>query len=297
MKTRFLLAALLISLSVASCIRDDRSDCKGKVHLDFIYYGDGSEDIFQSKITKVNMFLYSADDFSLVQTMTIDQSSLAKSQGVDLDLDPGSYRAVFWGNAYSSTEINSTWGEASVGEIPQSKAATYVGTDSLYFNSTDFIVPSSLVDVYETCYFESSHIDMKVKVTGFVGALTTSGEVVDDLRVAQTNVPAHTDFYNVPSDTDRCDVTPALSADPDDAESYILKYNVLRFTEDEDVAVVLYNGDDVLYTVSMPDFLSKFDVQLTGVQEAEVSMQITLGTVGIEVVEWTSSEVSPGFDK
>ena len=62
---RYLLSAVSVMVCLSGCIWEDRSDCTCDVILSFIYTGDGDTDIFPEKIDKVNMYVYSADGYSL----------------------------------------------------------------------------------------------------------------------------------------------------------------------------------------------------------------------------------------
>ena len=243
------------------------------------------------------MYVYSAADNSLAGEYVFDKDALTAEQGAHLHLFPGNYRIVCWGNMFENTQVEKTYSEAKVAEPVWFKSDSYTGTDPLYFSDVEISVPESLQDVTETCEFESSHIDMYVKLKGFKGAMGQSGEEVA-VNVSHTGCPAYTDFFNVPA-AEKCEVMPEIMDDPEDEDSYIMQYNVLRFTEDEATSLILTNSADgnEIYTVSIPDFIDRYEVEVDGKQEAAVAIQITLGPVGVEVVEWNIEDVFPGFDK
>ena len=297
MKIRYVISLIAAFSLLTGCIREDRSDCTCDVLLSFIYMGDGDDDIFPEKIDQVNMYVYSAADNSLVGEYVFDKDALTAEQGAHLHLFPGNYRIVCWGNMFENTQVEKTYSEAKVAEPVWFKSDSYTGTDPLYFSDVEISVPESLQDVTETCEFESSHIDMYVKLKGFKGAMGQSGEEVA-VNVSHTGCPAYTDFFNVPA-AEKCEVMPEIMDDPEDEDSYIMQYNVLRFTEDEATSLILTNSADgnEIYTVSIPDFIDRYEVEVDGKQEAAVAIQITLGPVGVEVVEWNIEDVFPGFDK
>lgn len=294
---RYLLSAVSVMVCLSGCIWEDRSDCTCDVILSFIYTGDGDTDIFPEKIGKVNMYVYSADGYSLEGEYSFDAAALNETQGAHLYLRPGNYRIVCWGNAMESTHVHSVYGEAKVGEPAWFRSPeAFTGTDSLYFSDLEVSVPETLQDVSGTCEFESSHIDMYVKLKGFRGAIGPSGEEVR-ISFRHTDVPAYTDFSNTPAD-EKCEVTPALSEDPEDEDSYILEYNVLRFGEDERNSIVLTDnaGGSELYSLSIPEFIDRFGLEVDSRQEAIVPILITLGPTGVTVEEWNIKDVTPGFD-
>lgn len=297
MKIRYVISLIAAFSLLTGCIREDRSDCTCDVLLSFIYMGDGDDDIFPEKIDQVNMYVYSAADNSLAGEYVFDKDALTAEQGAHLHLFPGNYRIVCWGNMFENTQVEKTYSEAKVAEPVWFKSDSYTGTDPLYFSDVEISVPESLQDVTETCEFESSHIDMYVKLKGFKGAMGQSGEEVA-VNVSHTGCPAYTDFFNVPA-AEKCEVMPEIMDDPEDEDSYIMQYNVLRFTEDEATSLILTNSADgnEIYTVSISDFIDRYEVEVDGKQEAAVAIQITLGPVGVEVVEWNIEDVFPGFDK
>lgn len=296
MRNKYIISLIAAIGLLTGCIREDRSDCTCDVMLSFIYLGDEQTDIFPDKIDKVNMYIYSSVDNSLVEEHTFDKAALTETQGAHLYLKPGEYRIVCWGNVFDRTVVNPTWGDAKVAEPALFKSETYIGTDPLYFGSIEVTVPETLQKVQGTCYFESSHIDMFIRLKGFKGAIGPTGDEIS-LCVTQTGCPVYTDFFNIPA-SDKCNVTASLMDDPDNEDSYIMRYNVLRFMENENLDLVLTDNADghEIYSLSIPDFIERFDLEVYDRQEALVPIQIVLGPTGIEAVDWNVEEVFPGFD-
>ena len=300
MKSRFLILLLSAFCLSTGCIREDRSDCTCDVFLDFVYTGDGNTDIFPDKIGNVNLYVYSAQDNSLVAEYALDKASLTELQGIRMHLRPGSYRIVCWGNAADRTHIHKVYDEAKVAEPVWFKSDEFfTGNDELYFSELEISVPETLRDVEGTCNFECSHIDMYVQLKGFKGAIGPDGQEAD-IVVAHTGLPAYTDFFNVPAQDERCEVIPEIQDDPDNDDSYILKYHVLRFSEQEETAIDIRDleGNSILDEgpISVTDFIRNYGVEIDGVQEASVAIKLTLGPIGVEVADWNIVDVKPGFD-
>ena len=295
MNLRYNISVLLIAAMAglsSGCIREDRSDCTCDVLLSFVYTGDGTSDIFPEKIDKVSLYVYSAGDNSLAGTYKFDKSDLTELQGAHIRLVPGDYRIVCWGNAADRTHVHTVYDEAHVAEPAHlSSGLSFNGTDDLYFSDLEVTVPETLVDVSGVCEFESSHIDMYVKLRGFKNALPTT------VKLTHTGCPEYTDFFNSPS-SDKCDVEPVIMDDPEEENSYLLVYNVLRFTESEDTDIVLTTADDgrEFYRLSVPEFVDRYGIDVDGKQEARVAIIITLGPTGVDVSEWNIEDVDPGFD-
>ena len=295
MNLRYNISVLLIAAMAglsSGCIREDRSDCTCDVLLSFVYTGDGTSDIFPEKIDKVSLYVYSAGDNSLAGTYKFDKSDLTELQGAHIRLVPGDYRIVCWGNAADRTHVHTVYDEAHVAEPAHlSSGLSFNGTDDLYFSDLEVTVPETLVDVSGVCEFESSHIDMYVKLRGFKNALPTT------VKLTHTGCPEYTDFFNSPS-SDKCDVEPVIMDDPEEENSYLLVYNVLRFTESEKTDIVLATADEgrEFYRLSIPEFVDRYGIDVDGKQEARVAIIITLGPTGVDVSEWNIEDVDPGFD-
>lgn len=299
MKFRFIIPFIIAFLSVTGCIREDRSGCPGDVILTFLYTGDGYSDIFPDTIDKVDMYVYSTVDNSFVAHTTLTKEELEKNQGARLSLLPGTYRIVLWGNAFDRTETDYGPDDAKVSEPGfYSDPEEYGGTDPLYWSCVEISVPETLRDEERECIFKSSHIKMYVRLTGFRDIIGPDGEDIV-ISVTHSGCPAYTDFANIPSSDRLCDITPPLVGDPEDEDSYILTYNVLRFGEDDDTYIILTDTKDgsELYRISIRDFVRKYNIPVDGVEEVTIPVQITTGPVGIEITEWNVENVKPGFDK
>lgn len=291
-----LIAAVLLTGSCS--IRDDRSDCTCDIILDFLYTGDGVDDIFADKIDKVNMYIYAADN-SIAGEYVFDKEALTAEQGTHLHLSPGEYRIVCWGNVFENTTVDKEGSDARVAEPAHFSGDEdgFSGTDALYWSSLEITVPETLQDVTGTCVFECSHIDMQVRLVGFKDAMTIEGGKAS-INVSHTNCPEFTDFAHSPSKDERCDIVPQLLDDPDDESSWILSYNTLRFTEDEQTSIVISDAEsgNVWHTISVKDFIDRYGVTVDGQQEACVSMQIILRGTEVTIIQWNVEEVFPVFD-
>lgn len=291
-----ILFSMLMAFALSSCIRENLDSCKGKISLQFRYVGDGTTDIFPEKIEKVTLFAYSVKDNTLAGKLECDKNALDRYQGVEMELYPGEYRIVCWGNALADTEINLN--EKYVAATGYSDGNIIKTNDRLYFSEVDINVPSSLKRTEAVCDFTSSHIKMQVKLEGFIGAAMPASETgtKDNICLTMAGLPAVTDFSNVTSGT--VGYYPQLEVCEDDPSSFVAKYNVMRFTDQNEVEMILTgNGDKELISFSLSEFMKKYDIAVEGINEAVVSILIRAGKVGIEVVDWDVENVDPGFDK
>ena len=295
---RHIMISALVLLVAAGCIRENRDDCRGDVYLHFIYNGDGDTDIFPDKIECVGMYVYSLDNLSFHSEYTFDKNDLAELQGTHLMLPPGNWRLVLWGNAAERSMLDKNWGTGHIAEPGYFDGSnSYSGTDSLYFSTIDITVPETLVDVNETCYFESSHIKMYIKLDGFADMVDASTGECAEIVLYHEGSAVYTDFTNTPSE-DVCEVIPEIFPDPDDPDAYVLFYNVFRFDEDDpDSKIVLKfkDGRD-LYTVSLKDFIDRYNIRVNDRNEVIIPIRIFSTGTGVNVVDWDIVNVDPGFE-
>ncbi len=296
---RHIMISALVLLVAAGCIRENRDDCRGDVYLHFIYNGDGDTDIFPDKIECVGMYVYSLDNSSLHSEYSFDEQDLNALQGTHLMLPPGNWRLVLWGNAAERSVLDRNWGTGHVAEPGYfDGSGTYSGTDSLYFSTLDITVPETLQDVDDTCYFESSHIKMYVKLDGFADMIDASTGEPAEIVLHHEGSPVYTDFTNTPSD-ERCKVIPEMFPDPDDPDAYVLFYNVFRFDEDDpECRIVLRFSDGrEIHTVSLANFIDRYRLRVNDRNEVIIPIRIFPTETGVSVVDWDIINVDPGFEK
>ena len=296
---RHIMISALVLLVAAGCIRENRDDCRGDVYLHFIYNGDGDTDIFPDKIECVGMYVYSLDNSSLHSEYSFDEQDLNALQGTHLMLPPGNWRLVLWGNAAERSGMDKNWGTGHIAEPGYfDGSGTYSGTDSLYFSTLDITVPETLQDVDDTCYFESSHIKMYVKLDGFADMIDASTGEPAEIVLHHEDSPVYTDFTNTPSD-ERCKVIPEMFPDPDDPDAYVLFYNVFRFDEDDpDCRIVLRFSDGrEIHTVSLANFIDRYRIRVNDRNEVIIPIRIFPTETGVSVVDWDIINVDPGFEK
>lgn len=295
-----ILSLLMVLPFLTGCIKEDLDDCKGKVSLHFRYVGDGTTDIFPSKIEKVTLFVYTADGNHLVTQTEYDKDKLSSYQGADLELFPGKYHIVCWGNTFDATEIRED--EKKIAAPGYFSGSDINTNDALYYGTIEMEVPGTLEHRDYTCDFVSSHIKIQVRLEGFADAVvpgTLQTETNMPVVLGMAHLPSFTDFGNVPAADVQSTYYPVLSVDSEDAGSYVAQYNVLRFAENNPVTLQILTGADhtVLQEFSIADFISKYGIQVEGRNEVTLSILLRASTVGVEIVDWEKENIDPGFDK
>ncbi len=99
------LAVLLLIMS--GCLRDKLTECSpiepnNNVKIDFTLFGGG---VFTDDVTSVIAVLFDDEGTYIPPAITINKDSLEQYAGMEMALDPGDYRMVFWANIGENTEV------------------------------------------------------------------------------------------------------------------------------------------------------------------------------------------------
>jgi hypothetical protein len=106
---RFALFSIVGLFLLVGCVNDDLSVCGFNVHFKYTR-NTTHTDRFAKEITKVNLYIFDADSTStdyekLVDEYTIEQNPMPEDLTIYLNLIPGHYEFVAWGNLKGSYEL------------------------------------------------------------------------------------------------------------------------------------------------------------------------------------------------
>ena len=281
---------LLWVVLVAGCIKENRDDC-GRCTLRFSYVGDGTTEIFQKKIEKVNLYVFDANHNCIV-SRTLKQNELS-TQSISLELSPGTYRAVCIGNAFEATvitdvncgnykDIHCTHPCCLSGDIIHSN-------DSLYQGSKEFAVPKNR-ELTETIPFSASHIDMYVEVKGYI---ETAARSTSPLKLEVNNLSTWVNFNNEVTDDELATYYPLSDVEK---QSYVYRFNILKQTEHP--CLKLYDSDNKeIFSMQLADFLEKHPEINIDKNETIIPILIEFKSIGVEVniPDWAIEDVQPEF--
>ena len=281
---------LLWVVLVAGCIKENRDDC-GRCTLRFSYVGDGTTEIFQKKIEKVNLYVFDANHNCIV-SRTLKQNELS-TQSISLELSPGTYRAVCIGNAFEATvitdvncgnykDIHCTHPCCLSGDIIHSN-------DSLYQGSKEFAVPKNR-ELTETIPFSASHIDMYVEVKGYI---ETAARSTSPLKLEVNNLSTWVNFNNEVTDDELATYYPLSDVEK---QSYVYRFNILKQTEHP--CLKLYDSDNKeIFSMQLADFLEKHPEINIDKNETIIPILIEFKSIGVEVniPDWAIEHVKPEF--
>ena len=156
----------MAALALISCIREDLSECYGVNKLQLSYMGDGDTEIFQQKISSVEMYIFDAA-VECVYNRALNSEELSQQEVTLPRLDIGEYRIICVANG-TNTDIVATDGKnySTMYFADKSYTANSVTTsnDSLYWASNNIVVTAD--DSTTVAQFASSHYDIYVEVLG-----------------------------------------------------------------------------------------------------------------------------------
>lgn len=294
--------AMLVSIVLlAGCIKENYEDCE-RCKLTFSYMGDVNYDIFQEKISCVNLYVFDKTN-SLVLTKRIEQSELKAYQGTKLNLSPGSYRIVGVGNKMDLTEVENPQNhDSAIFLNPDcNNSNRTVGNDSLYLGTKMITIPKDYW--YEDDVpFRSSHLKVSYTVKGFVNpnpSKAADGTKAQNsmLELSVKNLLPQTDFTNK-AHGNKTTYNPILNFNNTNGDHYGY-FNIMRHTKDSDVVFELKEKatEEIVHTLPLADFLEKFPQIDVSKQEVLIPIIVEFKNIGVTVTipDWLIQNITPGY--
>lgn len=291
MKKQIVIIVSMVMLLVG-CVKNHPSvecDPDTNVLFQFIYKGDGEENIISQRIKKINFDLYDLDG-ELLQTIETSSDSHA------LKLAIGEYNLLAWGNANAETKLR-------IGNQKQTRDNKVylesgheggLGMDSLYHvpkreGGTRISVTSNTDQKIEVLEFKPLHIQVILFIKGY-----------SDPQGPLINI------CNVPPICD-CDglfqgegVTYSSLTHIESiigSDYYVALFNLPRLPNENDIQIKGFSrkDDSELFSFSFAQFLKDEKLDITSRQEVTVPILIEFQSVGIEVglPGWESESVNP----
>lgn len=274
-----------------ACTREDLSSCPPPVnsYLTFSYTGDDNNpEMFHKMIDHVTLIIYD-ETGKRVTDRKINKGELNQWQGTKLSLNPGSYRAVCWGNADNNTEITDHESLAN-GRIhhPFYASGAEIETNShLYYGTYAFSVPSAGI-AEGNIPFRGAHINVEVYIrsdavgTGryVVKAHNLMPQYDHDMVKAQdfatTYHPQTT--YNAERTLDEC------------------IFQTLRFNNNNPIVIEVKQTSGETLTIDLEQYMQKSGITVDGKNEATVPILIEYSDLGVvlKIPEWLQQIVTPG---
>lgn len=295
MKLRNILLYLVLMGGLStSCIKEDHSDCHNVYRLALSYKGDGAEEIFPTKITCVDLYVFDQQN-NCVESFRLSESEI-QAQMVKLPvLSPGDYKVVCIGNAYETkVEGLNSKDPAQMRFAAEDyvNGETASSNDSLYWSSTDYsIVPfdAKKGEVVLAADFASSHYDVSVEVEGLpVG--TKSAEM---LVIELVGVSPYTDFNNRAFGEP---TTYRLETYAEGLSTTTSFSNIMRHSDHEEVILrVSSAAGEVLAEKTFAQHIAEYNIQIEN-HEVLIPFKVEIdANVKITAPSWYVVNVKPEF--
>ena len=303
MNKKHLIMMLFILLTVG-CIKEDWSDCNNVTIM--FRYSDAGSDPFTDYIEKVNLSVYRADG-SFVGTHQIDKASLDRFTGIELNLDPGEYRIVCWGNVLDYTNINNHSTTPFIDGVLKHNTTTPENGDPLFYGPRlsnidnpdvfKITVSSSGQMTTETIDFGPAHNIIEVSVKGFVD--NVSGTTTNLPIIELANLPQGYNFAMQPLTGTMNYSRRAEAATVSGTPIGLAEFNVPQFKNDNPIMILIKNPSDnsTAYYLSLKDFLAKngITVSPTELNTIRISIEFVDSQIKVTVSDWNTTDVQPGF--
>ena len=163
----YILSLAMIAVALGSCIREDLSECYSVNKLQFVYTGnDQSSDIFQQKISSVELYIFDAA-VECVYNRALTDVELSQQEVTLPRLLVGEYRIICVANG-KNTDIVATDGKdysaMYFADKSYTKGEATTSNDSLYWASNNITITAD--DSTIVAEMVSSHYDVYVEVIG-----------------------------------------------------------------------------------------------------------------------------------
>ncbi len=307
MRTVFCL--LMIGAACCSCVREDFEDCFPTHKLILSYIGDGEDEIFNTKVNHVQMYIFNEEN------RCVSSSELTESQVQDRmvelpRLTPGNYRVICIGNPHETDvlELHSCDFEEMLFSHEDHLDGVIASTDdSLYYATADCrIMPYIPEGNNEYTYlvpFASSHYDLSVEVIGVPEEITRTGNYMPHIKIH--GVSTETDFENhVTEATSDYTMEHALDAEKMNMYAFanIMRHGLVDGKQNhEDINVCFYLSEDAapFVTVNLAEFLEDHPTIDCSKHEVHIPIRIEFKSMDVTVTvpDWFVENVTPEFEK
>ena len=298
----------LIVLLFSSCVRDFNDDCPAEATfiLMFEYRDRAGNDIFDERVQRVDVFVYSSDNL-LVHRQTIDRTQLTEFAGTELHhLCPGRHRVVVWGNAINKHTFNGVHLGSSISDARLSHTSTATNGEPLLYapatrmgaQAAEFIIAVSGTETRTAVIpFSRAHKRIEVFVAGFENRTETLGELP---IIKIEGVSAHYDFDRRTSNNRLAFQNNTVwQTIGNHRVAFVGFYTPLFEESNPKVIHVKSANNSIVYTVNLQDFLvnnTGIVFHDTDIPDMTIPVLITFNkdlSVDITIPTWDENVVRP----
>lgn len=272
---------LFILTVFGSCIKEDLSDCppeeQANVRLTFHYTGNTSDDEswFERMIDRVTLYVFDLNGVPVSGVFRqLDKPALRETTpaGVRLNLAPGNYTVICWGNAFGHTQLS------SVTALSQGKVESpFYGMremletqDHNYYGTLQLTVPDT-GEADGKVIFRGAHVNLEILIKGFTSKETVEGYPLVEVRNA---MPQYTLDMREAQPYNQT-YQPAVEWS-DSEEANYASLQTFRFADDNPLEIVVKTRtqDRTLYTLNLKQAMRDAHITVDGLNEATVRLTL-----------------------
>jgi hypothetical protein len=305
------LPIICLALAFAGCYKEDNSDCISEnTILLFKHLDKGGNDILTQDIHSVDAFIFDANK-KLVVSRRFEIAELNTFAGWRLNLPPGDYSAVCWGNVGANSRMNSftpgvTTLDEGFMEIPANITTT---GDRIYYapyklhqqelpegaapsvTTYDFKVVAKRENIKEM-YFIRAHRTVNVYIMGYSN---TNGAA----SVTGTQLAAKYDFYYNTQNLLRNFTQTAQPVTTPDGPGLLAAFHFgfAEITDAIDFVIRQGAGGSILETVNLKKFVESYPNTYPAPKYGNtIDIMIQFNDLGVTVTipGWKEKPISPG---
>lgn len=286
---------------LCSCIKESHEYCHNYYYVDLSYMGDGIKEIFNKKISKVQMFVFDSLTTTCLSATELSKEEINARQAKLPPLQAGDYKIVFLGNPHNTFVGGLTSGDlrevlfAADDYVDEKPVST---NDSLYFASMTYTIEpydKRRPITRRSVSFDSAHYDVSVEITG-VPPLESSSDRYPVVKIE--GLSPYTSFVQeVCGDP----ATYELQTSYDGLNTITARCNIMRHLNHEDVWLKVYTpfGEE-LAAVNFATFIAQNrEFIKMDRQEVLIPFKITFKSfdgVSVTVPDWVIEELYPEYE-
>ena len=296
------LGMLLTLYLVTACDRvyDDLSNCFGNTIV-FSYLADDNQEHLREYVDGIDVFIFDAKGEILVEKHHVAGEQLLSP--LEVTLPEGDYKVVAVGNALTETFIGSEGGykgaSLSRPELIEKDGQASGTFDRLYLGETT-ITSKVMNESRDVVRLYSLHVKIHAVVLSDENNNSQTWfeqNKEEGFRLTMESPSARFSFSGQRTGKTSFDL--AFTANEKD-DCFVLAFNTLRFEDKDPLTIRLIQGEKVLCTVDVAQYIAQYpeQIRITGRQEAVLPLFFRQNplSLSISIKPWEAVDVVPITD-
>ena len=295
------LALMVMVFLTTACNRvyDDLSSCLSNV-LVFSYLADDNQEHLQEYVDGIDVFIFDAKEDILVEKHHLEREQLLSP--LEVRLPEGDYKVIALGNALKETTISkeSSYRGSLVSrpELTEKDGRAASTFDRLYLGEAS-ITSKIMNESRDVVRLNSQHVKIHAVVLSDGDNIHSWFEQNREkgFRLTMESLSARFSF----SGQRGGETSFALPFVTDEKSNcFSLDFNTLRFDNDDPIKIRLMQGEKILCTVDVAQYIAQYPelIRITGRQEAVLPLFFRQNplSLSISVKPWEAVDVVPITD-